>query len=795
MNNSSLEIQDTFRGDSNFLSIIKKIENNSNSLLNISGLDKYLIDYFPSFLNTFFDNFSFLYSYKEQNFDSFLLKNDTTRSDLITILESLDFYTKVDIINDNYEYSVLGDKVDICLNKIIYRFIFFGNILESISVRDFLTFKNILFLDKLYLPKNKDVFFSSYEKELSKTHIYFNLGIDGDINLDYNYFSDYHISFNTLFKSIEANVDTFIIFTSRGIFESNLLNGKKVIYSNIEFPRGFFSANGRFAVFTDVELYGEFNLNQYRKKKSKRIVTDFTDGKIYEGDYIVHINHGIGIFRGIKSKNIKGINKDFIEIEYSNNDKLYLPLEISDRITKYISDTNKPPKLTKLGTREWENVKSKIKKEIQNIAKDIILVHAQRISVKKVLDNNINYELEEEFNNQFEHIETSDQLEAIKDVRNDLLSEKVMDRLIVGDVGFGKTEVAVRAAFISVMMNKQVLFVAPTTILVEQHYKVFKKRFKNFPVKIAYLNRNITKKEEKAIFAEVERGSLDILIATHKAFSNNLKFKKLGLVIVDEEQRFGVKQKEKLKKIKADIDYLSMTATPIPRTLYSSFTGIKDISIIASPPLGRKPIYTEIIDFDVDRMNNIIMREIKRLGQVFFLHNNISTLYNIKTLLIEKIPNIRIEIAYGSLPGLDKLLYKFKNKEFDVLLSTSIIENGIDFPNVNTIIINQAFRFGLGQLYQIRGRVGRSDRDAYCYLVCPPSIINNNGVVKDRLETLVKNQNVGSGFTISLKDLEIRGAGEILGVNQHGNVSRIGFDLYSQLLQKAIDDINIFSNK
>ena len=455
-----------------------------------------------------------------------------------------------------------------------------------------------------------------------------------------------------------------------------------------------------------------------------------------------------------------------------------------------MSSFSRKPKLTRLGTSEWSNIKNKVSKDIENIAREIILTHAQRNIAKRIFMYNSD-NLEDEFNSYFEHVETPDQLSAIDDVRKDMYSEKIMDRLIVGDVGFGKTEVAARASFISVINNKQVLILAPTTILVEQHYNVFKKRFAKFPINIAMLSRNITKIDEKNIYNGSKIGKIDIIIATHKAFSKKLEFKDLGLIIVDEEQRFGVKQKEKLKMSKIDVDYLSMTATPIPRTLYSAFTGIKDISVISTPPVGRKSIKTEIIEFNIDKFTEIVRNEISRGGQVFFLHNNISTLYNIKELFNNYYSKIRIEVAYGSMNNLSNVLSSFKNKELDMLISTSIIENGIDFPNVNTIIINQAFKFGLAQLYQFRGRVGRSDRNSFCYLVTQNKILEHNKIVKDRLDTLVKNQNVGSGFNISIKDLEIRGSGDLIGVNQHGNIYRVGFDLYSQILQKVMDDIKM----
>ena len=788
--NNIFNIQNIFELDRNFSNLKKMINNDVDSSIKVSGIPEPIIYFFPELVESFLENYSFSYSYKNVHFDYFIIDKKTTYSELLEILSSLSFYEKVDIIDNNSEYSILGDKIDISFNNIIYRFIFFGEDLEDISIRDFLTFKYLFSVDRVYLYKESDIYLSSFLKNLSKTSVYFSEELDtADLKFDYILFPKYYLSYENLSRFIPEGIDNIIISSSKGNIEEEYFKNKKIIYTNLNFPCGFYSLNSKCAILTDVELYGEFNLNIYRSKKSKRIVTDFIDGKIYEGDYIVHINHGIGIFKGIISKKINNESKDFLIIEYANEDKLFIPIEISDRITKYISAYNKKPKLTRLGTSEWINIKKKVSKEIEDIAKEIIFTHAQRNIAKRSFLYTPS-DLEDEFNAQFEHIETSDQLLAIDDVRKDMYSEKIMDRLIVGDVGFGKTEVAARASFIAVINDKQVLIVAPTTILVEQHYQVFRKRFSSFPVNIASLSRNTRAKDRKDIHNKIKSGELDILISTHKAFFENLEFKNLGLIVVDEEQRFGVKQKEKLKNIKIDVDYLSMTATPIPRTLYSAFTGIKDISIISTPPVGRTSIKTDIIDFDIKNFGEIVNLEIRRGGQVFFLHNNISTLYNIKSLFNNYYPNIKIEIAFGAINNLDNILSRFKNKEFDMLISTSIIENGIDFPNVNTIIINQAFRFGLAQLYQIRGRVGRSDRSSYCYLVCPQKILMNNKIIKERLNTLVKNQNVGSGFNISIKDLEIRGAGDLVGVNQHGNIYRVGFDLYSQILQKIIDDIN-----
>jgi transcription-repair coupling factor len=796
--NENLDIiKSIFKSDPNFIKLLSSINNAGSSLINVSGIEPSIVDIFVKLIDLCLPEISFMYTsknYKASSFSYFKIDFDLKYRDVIEILESLNDFEKVPIIDNERQYTVAGDRVDIYLSgDSIFRISFFGDDIDEISLRDYLTFRVLNKVDKIYIPKNKEIYISSYKDTLLENMVHFNdngdISNEGDsIVFDYMNIPKVSISSSNFRLIIPNNINSFIIHSKNSVPE--FMENEKIVLTDIDFPSGFMSERAKFAVLTDRELYGEFNLNLYRVKKSKRIVTDFLDGKIYEGDYIVHINHGIGIYRGTTIRETDNGNKEYIKIEYAQGDKLFIPLEISERITKYISDNETKPKLTRLGTLEWKHLRERVEKDIEMIAMDIVMTHAQRMLAKKIIpDISKTNTWESEFESQFEHIETKDQLSAIIDVRNDLYSDKVMDRLIVGDVGFGKTEIAARASFIVTFNGKQVIILVPTTILADQHYNVFLNRFKKFPINIKKITRHTSSIDLKNIYDGVSNGSIDILIGTHKVFSNKIKFKNLGLIIVDEEQRFGVKQKEKLKQIKSDVDYLAMSATPIPRTLYSAFSGIRDISIIATAPLGRKSITTSIIDFNIIKFKEIIEDEIKRSGQVFFLHNNITTLNNIKFLLKSVLPNVRMEIGYGGMKGLSDVIKDFKLKKFDVFISTSIIENGIDFPNVNTIIINQSFKFGLSQLYQFRGRVGRSDIPAFCYLVCPRSTFKNNRKIAMRLNALVKNQHVGSGFNISVKDLEIRGAGNLLGVKQHGNINKIGFDLYSQLVQKSVEEL------
>lgn len=784
--------------DTNLLSIDKRIlfvrdsiiESRYNNTILIYGLDNdFIQEAFIKILDSYIPDKSFLYSSSTDDFTYVTFDKNSKRSEVICELEELQF-EKVDIIENPFQFSVVGDRIDIAYGKYVARLLFFGEVVEDISIRDYLSYKLIFKVSCIYLTKNRGVSISSVVKPISSTFIHFVTVLGPNLVIfDYVKFTSIVINKDNYKILIPPSVNTLIISNDCNEIPDFLVNEYKIITSKINFPYGFYSQISGFAVLTGREIFGQFNLNLYRTRGSKKIITDFIDGKISKGDYIVHIIHGIGRFRGIiLRKNLNGKETEYLDIEYAQGDRLYIPIEISDRITKYIGTGKINPKLTRLGTMEWERLKGKVKKDIEIIAKDLILTQAKRFLCEKTNFNGyVDDFMVKEFDSKFDYELTDDQNVAIQDVIKDIESNKVMDRVIVGDVGFGKTEIAIRAAFRVVSLSKQVIMLAPTTILARQHFDVFKNRFNGFPFNIELFSRDTNSRDIPRILDGIKKGSIDIIIGTHKLLSDKVIFMNPGLVIVDEEQRFGVKQKEKLKNTKVGIDYLSLSATPIPRTLYSAFSGIRDISVISTPPKGRKPIETYVINFDWSKFAEIINQEVNRGGQIYFLHNNIYSLGLIKSGLEELLPNVSFATAFGGMPGLSSIISKFKSHKIDVLIATTIIENGIDIPNVNTIILNQAYKFGLSQLYQIRGRVGRSSENAFCYLVVPEDKMINSYNVSSRINALLQNQySLGRGFEIAVKDLEIRGSGNLLGVEQHGNINRLGFDLYTQLLQYEI---------
>lgn len=785
MNKLESLLVDIFLQDHNLCKLRDLIIKNDHKEINIIGIDSNFINIFVKILEEI-TSFSLIYQEIGDNFDYKIFDIKSLYDEVIKCLSNSEF-SHVKTISSSLEYSVCGENIDICMDSFIYRISFNDDIIQSITKRDFLTFKIIDFLTYLFVPLNSNIHISSTNNNLiSNMKLKFS-DFENDqylenIRFDYKKFSI--VGSFTALKFIPQGIDNLIINTKKEI-PKEFLKYKVVQIVGLDFPFGFISENGSFAILTDRELYGEFNLNLYRPRKSKRIISDFFNGKINIGDFVVHINHGIGIFKGLEKKG----DIEYLALEYKGGDMLYVPLAISDRITKYIGEKNNIVRISKLGSREWNNILKKVDKEIENIAREIIITHAKRSVVKKKTLNRPDLLIEQEFNSKFDYIETKDQLSAIDDVLADIYSEKVMDRVIIGDVGFGKTEIAIRASFHEVFNNRQVIILSPTSILTEQHFKLFKKRFSSLPVRIEKFAGKMSLGCKKSILDGISNGNIDILISTHKILFLDVEFKNLGLIIVDEEQRFGVKQKEKLKRISEDIDFISLSATPIPRTLYSSLSGIRDISIIATPPSGRIKIETSVIDFDIKKFIKIIHNEKERGGGVYFIHNRIDSINLIKKSLLSVDPNLKISPIYSGLSNIQSIINKFKLGKIDVLLSTSIIENGIDLSMVNTIIINQAFNFGLSDLYQLRGRVGRGMQKAYCYLVVPSKILKINKKVRDRINTILTNQSIGSGFHISLKDLEIRGAGNIVGVKQHGNISKIGFDLYSQLLDNAISKL------
>ncbi len=510
---------------------------------------------------------------------------------------------------------------------------------------------------------------------------------------------------------------------------------------------------------------------------------------IERGDYVVHNVHGIGRFLGIKDVESGTGKLAHFVIEYEGGDKLYVPRHDLHLVQKYISFTKRPPRLFTLGSRTWEKVKRQIEKRLQHLAAGLLHVQAVRESLKGFpFPPDTSWQVE--FEKKFPFTATPDQDKAAAEVKADMEALQPMDRLLCGDVGYGKTEVAMRAAFKAVMAGKQVAVLVPTTVLAEQHYFNFVKRLQDFPVRVGMLSRFRTKAEQAAIVAQTREGKVDILIGTHRLLSGDVAFKDLGLIIIDEEQRFGVTAKERLKHMKLLADVLTLTATPIPRTLYMAMAGARDMSVIATPPQNRIPVSTHMIHFDEEVIGAAIDQELRRGGQVFFLHNHVEDIDPIARLIQRLVPRVRLAVGHGQMPGrmLEEVMLKFLKREVDCLVCTTIIESGIDIPNANTLIVNRADRFGLADLHQLRGRVGRMDVKAYAYFIVPEQG-QISGVARQRLDALAKFTDLGAGFNIAFEDLQIRGAGNLLGEQQHGYIASIGFDLYCRLLRESVEHL------
>jgi transcription-repair coupling factor (superfamily II helicase) len=567
---------------------------------------------------------------------------------------------------------------------------------------------------------------------------------------------------------------------------------QEVHYETVVFPlyQGFVDVDNRLVCYTDhqiFERYHKFRLkNGYAKKQA---ITIQELNKLEIGDYVTHMDHGIGKFGGLQKIDVQGNKQEAIKLVYGERDILYVSIHSLHKISKFNGKDGKTPKIYKLGSGAWKKIKQKTKARVKHVAFNLIQLYAKRKLEKGYSfgpDTHIQHELE----GSFIYEDTPDQFTATQDVKNDMEKAQPMDRLVCGDVGFGKTEVAIRAAFKAVDNGKQVAILVPTTILAFQHYKTFTERLKDFPLKIDYLNRFRTAKEKTAAIEGVNNGSIDIIIGTHQLTNQRIQFKDLGLLIIDEEQKFGVAVKDKLKTLKENIDTLTLTATPIPRTLQFSLMAARDLSIIKTAPPNRHPIDTNVIRFSEETIRDAISYEISRGGQIFFIHNRIENIKEVAGLLQRLVPSAKIGIGHGQMEGkkLEGLMLSFMNNEFDVLVATTIIESGLDVPNANTIFINNANNFGLSDLHQMRGRVGRSNKKAFCYFITPPYHVMTDDARK-RIEALVLFSDLGSGINIAMKDLEIRGAGDLLGGEQSGFINDIGFDTYQKILQEAIEEL------
>ena len=552
------------------------------------------------------------------------------------------------------------------------------------------------------------------------------------------------------------------------------------------FASGFSLPNNNLVYLTERELFNKVSHHSRRIKTMENAQRLRSYTELKPGDYVVHVNHGIGRFEGIKTLENNGVKRDYITITYQHGDQLFVPADQLKLVQKYVSSEGKRPHVNKLGGSEWAKTKSRVQSKVEDIADELIDLYAKRESEKGFAFSKDD-DLQRQFEDAFPYVETPDQLRSIKEIKHDMEQEKPMDRLLVGDVGFGKTEVALRAAFKAIEDNKQVAFLVPTTILAQQHYETIQDRFKNFPVNYAVLSRFQTPAEAKKITEGLKEGKIDLVVGTHRLLSKDVKFKDLGLLIVDEEQRFGVKHKERLKELKANIDVLTLTATPIPRTLHMSMIGVRDLSVMETPPSNRYPIQTYVMEQIPSVIKEACMREIARGGQVFYLHNHIGDIDDVVTELENLMPSARIVSVHGRMSKnqMEDILYRFLNREFDILVTTTIIETGIDMPNVNTMLIENADHYGLSQLYQLRGRIGRSARLAYAYFLYQPNKVLTE-VGEKRLDAIRDFTELGSGFKIAMRDLSIRGAGNMLGAQQHGFIDSVGYDLYSQMLSDAI---------
>lgn len=635
----------------------------------------------------------------------------------------------------------------------------------------------------------------------------------GFVKISFNNFLDDEmdeiVEFNTLpLKNFEANLDEIAKFITDNLTYSvtiatdykervkEILKEREV-YKIIEFSENITSHGGiledfKAIVLTDRELFNKRSkeVTSTRKsyyKEKPEYIENIND--IQEGEYVVHSIHGVGIYRGLSQQEIDGQLKDYLTIEYAAKDRLHIPAEQINLLVRYRGSGAVKPKLSRMGGKDWENTKARVKKEVEQVAYDLLRLYARRKmqqGISFLPDTTWQVEMEEAF----EYTETPDQMKAIVDVKTDMESSQPMDRLICGDVGFGKTEVAMRAIFKAVTSGKQVAVVVPTTILALQHFQTISERFKPFGVNVELLSRFRTVKEQKETVKKLATGACDVVIGTHRLLQEGIVFKDLGLLVIDEEHRFGVKHKEKLKAFRENIDIITMSATPIPRTLYMSLSGIKDMSIINTPPKNRMPIKTYVGVWNDTMVKNAIVHELDREGQVFYLYNRVETIEEFKLQLHQLVPNARIAIGHGQMDEktLEKVIVDFANHEYDILLATTIIENGIDIPNANTMIIHDADRFGLAQLYQLRGRVGRSQRQAYCYCFYKKS----KEITKEafqRLKAIKEFTTLGSGYQIAMRDVEIRGVGNILGTKQHGHMINVGFDTYCQLLEETVQEL------
>ncbi len=643
------------------------------------------------------------------------------------------------------------------------------------------------------------------EKLKNKTVIY-NSDFTQSIKIEFEEIQNWNIRSATHFnrnwdlffeelKTYRANDFSVMVFSgtkerSNLLIEkikSEELFGNYISVLNSSLSEGFVFSDFKCAIFTEREL---FETNKRKREKSSgenaKEYLSFKDLKV--GEFVVHENYGIAVYEGVKTLESCGIKKDYLSLSYHGSEKLYVPIEQLHWIQKYIGNDETKPKVTKLSGGDWKKKTAKVKRAVEEMAEDLILLYAKR-SNRKGYSFSKDQAWQKDFEDAFPYGETSGQLRAVSEIKQDMESSKSMDRLLCGDVGYGKTEVALRAAFKAISDSKQVALLAPTTILTEQHFNTIMERFQGFPITCEVLNRFRSAKEQKSTIKKIKQGVVDLAVGTHRLLSKDVEFKDLGLLIIDEEQRFGVRQKEELKKLKENVDVLTLSATPIPRTLHLSLSGIRDISLLDEPPENRFPIQTYVTEYRPELVRSAILKEIERDGQVYYVYNKVESISQKTSMLKDLVPEARFRYAHGKMSGkeLENEMSDFLHREFDVLVCTTIIETGLDIPNVNTIIVEDSDRFGLSQLYQLRGRVGRSERIAFCFMTYQKQKVLTE-IASKRLRAIKEFTRFGSGYQIALRDLQIRGAGNLLGVSQHGNMAEIGYDLYVKFLNRAIKE-------
>ena len=747
--------------DKQYDNTINEIKNEDAELIKsgdyLSKVDKYFNDFYYSqstFLDYLQDKYLvifFFFSKVKQRQENIVIENNNLIKSLVEkgrfvpqAIENISMY------DYNLEESqiVYLEKQDIALSKI--------------SPTKF-TFD---YRDVNYYKSEIELLFDDIKKDISNKKIIVLAGNEEETNRFGALLTEQDISNKVLTSSIQMGTKGHSANTSEEIFAplQPTIKGEKnvVLVMQGRLSGGFESYDQKLIVISGEEL---FTSNSKKKRKPSKVFKQgekvvFTDLKV--GDYVVHKSHGIGQFIGVNTIKAEGVTKDYIKIRYKNDDMLYIPTNDLDSIRKYIGEGEAVPKINKLGSKEWENTKAKVKKNLQEIAKELIELYAKRGKVKGFAFSK-DTPWQKEFEDSFPYAETDDQLRCIEETKKDMEMERPMDRLLCGDVGYGKTEVAIRAAFKAVMDQKQVAYLVPTTVLANQQYESFKARMENFAVKVELLNRFRTKKEQDEVIKKLKLGEVDIVIGTHRLLSKDVEFKDLGLLIIDEEQRFGVKDKEKIKQYKTEVDVLTMTATPIPRTLHMSIVGVRDMSVIYEPPQNRRPVQTYVTEYDEEIIKEAITKELERNGQVFYLYNNVEGIETKAMKIQSLVPEAKATFAHGKMSGkeLEEIMLDFISGNTNVLVCTTILESGIDIPNANTIIVENADRLGLAQLYQIRGRVGRSDKQAYAYVTYKRDKLLSE-VADKRLKAIKEFTEFGSGFKIAMRDLEIRGAGSML---------------------------------